>query len=57
MGPGKRGLNGVVSGYLTSTNFPHVDGLSTDPWDLRCHSSVASSRAATSDCADMDSDT
>ena len=28
---GKRGLKGVVSDYPTSTNFPRVDGLSTDP--------------------------
>ena len=28
----------MVSGYPTSTNFPWVDGLSTDPWDLGCHS-------------------
>ena len=46
----------MVSGYLTSTNFPRVDKLSTDPWDLGCHSFVASSRAATSNCADMDND-
>ena len=31
------GLNGVVSGYPTSTNFQRVDGLSKDPWDLGCH--------------------
>ena len=36
------GLNGVVSGYPTSTNLPRVDGLSTDPWDLGCHISYAS---------------
>ena len=30
-------LKGVVSGYPTSTNFPRVDGLLTDPWDLGCH--------------------
>ena len=35
---GKRGLNGVVSGYPTSTNSPRVDGLSTNPRDLGCHS-------------------
>ena len=29
--PKKMGLNGVVSGYLSSTNLPWVDGLSTDP--------------------------
>ena len=28
----------MVSGYLTFTNFPRVDGLSTDPWDLGHHS-------------------
>ena len=27
----------MVSGYQTSTNFPRVDGLSTDPRDLGCH--------------------
>ena len=26
-----KGLNGVLSGYLTSMNLPRVDGLSTDP--------------------------
>ena len=34
---GKRGLKGVVSGYLTSINFPRVDELSMDPHDLGCH--------------------
>ena len=28
----------MVSGYPTSTNLPWVDGLSTDPRDLGCHS-------------------
>ena len=27
----------MVSGYLTSTNFSRVDGLSMDPRDLGCH--------------------
>ena len=27
----------MVSGYPTSTNFPQVDELSTDQWDLGCH--------------------
>ena len=36
-GPGKRGLNGIVSGYPTSTNLSRVDGLSTDPRDLGRH--------------------
>ena len=27
----------MVSGYLTSTKFPRVDGLSTNPRDLGCH--------------------
>ena len=27
------GLNGVVSGYPTSINFPRVEGLSTEPRD------------------------
>ena len=39
LGPEKRGLNGVVSGYPTSMNLLQVDGLSTDPWDLRHHKS------------------
>ena len=38
MGPGKRGLNGVVPGYPTSTNLPQVDKLSIDPRDLGRHS-------------------
>ena len=29
MGPGKRGHDGVVSGYSTSTSIPRVDRLST----------------------------
>ena len=44
MGPGKRGLNGVVPGYLTSMNLSQVDGLSTDPRDLGCHSFVSKLR-------------
>ena len=31
------GLNGVVSGYSTSTNIPWVDGLSTDPREMGGH--------------------
>ena len=31
------GLNGVVSGYPTSTNLPRVDELSTDPQDFGRH--------------------
>ena len=27
----------MVSGYLTSTNLPLVDRLSTDPWELGRH--------------------
>ena len=30
-------LNGVVSGYPTSTNLPRIDGLSTNPRDLGRH--------------------
>ena len=33
----KMRLNGVVSGYPTSTNIPRVDGLSTDPRGLGRH--------------------
>ena len=40
LGPGKKGLNGVVSGYPTSTNLPRVEGLSTDSRDLGCHSFI-----------------
>ena len=36
----KKGLNGVVSGYPTSTNLPRVDGLSMDPRDLRRHKGI-----------------
>ena len=28
------GLNGVVSGYSTSTNIPRVDGLSKEPREM-----------------------
>ena len=31
------GLNGVVSGYPTSTNLSWVGGFSMDPWDLGHH--------------------
>ena len=31
------GHNSVVSGYLTSTSFPLVDGWSTNPWVLGRH--------------------
>ena len=41
------GLNGVVSGYPTSTNLPRVDGLSTDPKDLGCHGMVSEHRYTT----------
>ena len=34
MAPEKRELNGAVSGYLTSTILPWVDGLSTNPRDF-----------------------
>ena len=33
----KRGLNGVVSGYPTTTNIQRVDGLSTDPREMGRH--------------------
>ena len=32
------GLNGVVSSYPTSTIIPRVNGLSTDPQEMGCHS-------------------
>ena len=41
------GLNAVVSGYPTSTNLSGVDGLSTDPRDLGCHSMVSEHRYTT----------
>ena len=37
-------LNGVVSGYPTSTNLPRVDRLSTNPQDLGRHSLVSEHR-------------
>ena len=40
----KRGLNGVVSGYSTSTNIPRIDGLSTDPWEIGRYSLVSELR-------------
>ena len=30
----------MVSSYRSSTNFSWVDRLSTDPWDLGCHTLV-----------------
>ena len=36
-GSRKRGHDGMVSGYPTSTSFPLVDGLSTDPRVLGRH--------------------
>ena len=44
LGPGKRGLNGVVPGYPTSTNLLRVDGLSMDPRDLGRQSLVSELR-------------
>ena len=35
------GHNSVVSGYPKSTGIPRVDGLSTGPPDLGCHSILA----------------
>ena len=40
----KRGLNGVLSGYPTSTNIPGVDGLSTDPREMGRHNLVSELR-------------
>ena len=34
------GLNGVVSGYPTSTNFPQVDGGQRDPREWGVTSSI-----------------
>ena len=36
-GSRSRGHNSVVSGYLTYTSFPWVDGWSMDPWVLGRH--------------------
>ena len=41
------GHNHVVSGNPKSTGIPHVDGLSTGPPDLRCHSMVSEHRYMT----------
>ena len=38
----KKGLNDVVSGYLTSTNLLRVDRLSTDPRDFGRRTSFVS---------------
>ena len=38
------GYNSVVSGHLKSIGIPPVDGLSTGPPDLRCHSVVSEPR-------------
>ena len=38
----KKGLNDVVSGYLTSMNHSRVERLSTDPRDLGRHTSFVS---------------
>ena len=38
------GHNNVVSGHLKSTGIPWVDGLSTGPPDLGCHSLVSELR-------------
>ena len=35
------GHNHVVSGNPNSIGIPQVDGLSTGPSDLRCHSMVS----------------
>ena len=35
------GHNSVVSGHPKSTGIPQVDGLSTGPPNLRCHSLVS----------------
>ena len=38
------GHNSVVLGYLKSIGIPRVDGLSTGPLDLGCHSLVSKHR-------------
>ena len=38
------GHNKVVSGHPKSTGIPRVDGLSTGPSDLGCHSLVSELR-------------
>ena len=38
------GHNSVVSGHPKSTGIPQVDGLSTGPPDLGCHSLVSEVR-------------
>ena len=38
------GHNSVVSGHSKSTGIPLVDGLSTGPSDLGCHSVVSELR-------------
>ena len=38
------GYNHVVSGNLKSIGIPQVDGLSTGPPDLGCHSMVSELR-------------
>ena len=40
------GHNSVVSGHPKSTVIPRVDGLSTGPPDLGCHSLVSELRFA-----------
>ena len=40
------GHNSVVSGHLKSIGIPRVDGLSTRPSDLGCHSLVLELRFA-----------
>ena len=37
-------FSSVVSGYLTFTSIPRVDGLSTDPQVLGCHRLVSEPR-------------
>ena len=41
------GHNHVVSGNAKSIIIPQVDGLSTGPWDLGCHSMVSKHRYMT----------
>ena len=45
--PGKGDSMVWCQGYPTSTNLPWVDELSTDPWDLWCHSMVSKHRYTT----------
>ena len=43
-GSWKRGHDGVVSGYPTTTSFSRVDELSIDPWVLGRHNLISELR-------------